>query len=143
MEKLKEKLKATERAQSTEENRSGGQLVAVRHRSVIAELDAVFYQRLTFRKDAWRACRRTAKQGSFVCREGVTRPLFKETFKAFEKQRDEGQDDFIEPDIRSASPADVRVHPLTGKAAFKTHTKRLHYTTTDVQVMKSWLWLLT
>ena len=55
VEKLKEKLKATERAQSTEENRSGGQLVAVRHRSVIAELDAVFYQRLTFRKDAWRA----------------------------------------------------------------------------------------
>ena len=75
VEKLKEKLKATERAQSTEENRSGGQLVAVRRRSVIAELDAVFYQRLTFRKDAWRACRRTAKQGSFVCREGVTRPI--------------------------------------------------------------------
>ena len=32
VEKLKEKLKATERAQSMEENRSGGQLVAVRHR---------------------------------------------------------------------------------------------------------------
>ena len=47
VEKLKEKLKATERAQSTEETRSGGQLVAVRPRSVIAELDAVFYQRLT------------------------------------------------------------------------------------------------
>ena len=39
VEKLKEKLKATERAQSTEENRPGGQLLAVRRQLRLQDRD--------------------------------------------------------------------------------------------------------
>ena len=83
--KLEAQLEARERAQATESCPRAG---IVAPRGPIQELDVIFYTRLTFRKDAWRACRRTAKQGSFVCREGITKNLFKAAFKKFEKKRD-------------------------------------------------------
>lgn len=40
--------------------------------------------------------------------------------------------------MRSASTSDVRIHPLTGRAAFKTHCKRKAYSTKDPQAMEKW-----
>ena len=74
----------------------------------------------------------------FVVREGYPKYLCDRVFREFEYQKDDGDNDFIEPDMRSASTSDVRIHPLTGRAAFKTHCKRKVYSTKDPQVMEKW-----
>ena len=71
------------------------------------DCDVVFWSRMTFRRDTWKGCRKTANSGAFVVREGYPKYLCDRVFRDFEYQKDDGDNDFIEPDMRSASTSDV------------------------------------